>query len=110
VESQAPTAIVKKLEAQVRRALRVHDPYKLSQPQRRNLEALSQYLSDARSYSQDYELAETRDEQLASAKQAKQWLNKVKAGILTASQDDLFTAIEVAHLSAETEQAIANLK
>lgn len=110
MESQAPSAIVKRLEAQIRRSLRTHDLYSLSKTQRQNLENLNQYLSDARVYAQDYELSETREEQLVNIKQAQKWLNKVKSAVLAASQDDLFSAIEVAHLSAEAEQAIANLK
>jgi transposase len=100
----------KRLEAEIRMILRPVDAYKLNPAQRETLADLRQNLADARIYTNDYELSETREEQTLNAKRAKHWLKEAQEDILTASQHDIFSAIDVAHLSAQIEQIIGELK
>lgn len=100
----SPSVIAKRLEAEVRTILRPVDLYKLAPAQRNTLTDLRQNLADARIYSINYELSETREQQLINAKQARHWLEKARADILNASQYDIFSAIDVAQLSAQVEQ------
>ncbi|MDB5160696.1 MAG: hypothetical protein JWO96_76 [Candidatus Saccharibacteria bacterium] len=110
MEDQAPSVAIKRIEAQVRRVLSRVDIYKLGKRERAVIEQLRQNLNDARIYAQDYELSETREDQLKNAKIAKKWLVSAQANILAASQSDMFSPIEVAHLGAQIEQVMANLK
>ena len=66
----------------------------------RQIADLKHELADARLDVRDYELAETRVEQSALAGVARKRLNSVQHGILDASQYNIVSAIEVAHLSA----------
>jgi hypothetical protein len=71
---------------------------------------LQQDLTDARIYANDYELSETRDEQLDNAKKSKKWLEQARRNILAASEFNIFGAIDVAHLTAQVEQVKDMLK
>lgn len=109
MEPRSPSSGVKRLDGDIRQTLRKIDrdlPLKV----RKLLAELEQDLVDARIYTQAYELSETRDEQVANARQAKKWLAKAHKCILSASEYDVFGAIEVAHLSATIEQITAQLK
>jgi hypothetical protein len=107
---QSPSVMAKRLEAEVRMLLRPVDVYKLDPSLRETMANLRQNLADARIYSNDYELSETREEQELNAKRAKHWLNEARSDILEASQHDIFSAIDVAHLSAQIDQIIGDLK
>lgn len=110
MDNQSPSQMVKQLEAQINHTLRKIDFRKISAKERNTLQNLQQNLVDARIYLNGYELSETRDEQLDNAKQAKHWLDRVGENVLLASEFDIFGAIDVAHLSAQIEQIISNLK
>jgi len=71
---------------------------------------LNQSLIDSRIYSTDYELSETREEQLDNAKQAKHYLGVARKDILSASEHNIFNAVDVAHMTAIIDQVIAELK
>ena len=107
--NQAPSVMAKRLEAEVRMILRPTDVYKLGPDERETLANLRQNLADARIYTTDYELLEIREDQSLNAKRAKHWLREARDDILSASQHDIFSAIDVAHLSAQIEQIIGNL-
>jgi hypothetical protein len=83
---------------------------KLSIKERKILEDLQQNLNDSRIYVTDYELSETREEQAKNAKFAKKWLNQAQKNILSASEFNIFDAIDVAHLSAQIDQVKDGLK
>lgn len=108
--SLSPSAIVKDLEGQVRRILRTVDESRLGKKPRGSITDLRQVITDAKIYAVDYELSEMRDEQLNNAKQAKHYLEKARVDILSASEYDIFSAIDVAQLSAQIEQVKAQLK
>lgn len=68
------------------------------------LKLLKRDLTDARLDIRDYELAETKTEQLRLGQDAAKRLMDVQRGILAASQYNIFSAIEVAQLSAQIAQ------
>ncbi|HET9850329.1 MAG TPA: hypothetical protein VFP35_01755 [Candidatus Saccharimonadales bacterium] len=110
MDRQAPSTSVKRLEAEVRRVLRPVDIRQLASRQRIVLEELEQNLADSKTYSQGWELSETRPEQTENARQARKWLASAQKNILAASQFNIFSAIDVAHLSAQIEQLKKQLR
>jgi hypothetical protein len=77
---------------------------------RKAVDELRQDLVDAKKYAQDYELSETREEQVVNAKKANRWLDKAHQAILKASEFNVFGPIDIAHISAQIEQVKADLK
>lgn len=71
--------------------------------------ALKRQATDMRLEVRDYELAETRAEQIERARDGRQRLEDLRKHILAASQYDLFSAIEVAQVSAHIDRLIGNL-
>jgi hypothetical protein len=106
----SPSRMVKQLELQINANLRKFDFRKLSTNERDILAKLQQNLVDSRIYTRDYELSESREEQVDNAKKAKKWLEQAQKNILTASEFNIFGAIDVAHLSAQIDQIISELK
>jgi glyoxylate carboligase len=109
-EFKSPSRAVKQVDAHVYRVLRSINLRKLSIKERKILEDLQQNLNDSRIYVTDYELSETREEQAKNAKFAKKWLNQAQKNILSASEFNIFDAIDVAHLSAQIDQVKDGLK
>jgi hypothetical protein len=105
-----PSRKVKQLELQINSTLRNFDLRKLGVVERNALTKLQQNLTDSRIYTNDYELSETRDEQIDNAKKAKKWLEQARKNILVASEFNIFGAIDVAHLTAQIDQIISDLK
>lgn len=102
--------MIKRIDNQVSRILRQVDWSEVDQKGRLAVNDLRQSLADAKIYSQDYELSEMRDEQLDNAKKAKKYLGLARRKILRASEFNVFGAIDVAHLTAQIDQAKADLK
>ena len=109
MENKAPSTRAKHIDAHVERILRQVDLSKLSSKERNIIMKLKQELSDAKIYARDYELSETLEEQIENAGRAKKDLEKARKNILHASEYDLFGPIDVAHLTAEIEQAMTDL-
>ena len=108
--SSSPGALVKQVDNQVSRILRQVDWTLVNQKDRVAVEELRQSLADAKVYSQVYELSEMRNEQLDNAKKAKKYLGLARRQILRASEFNVFGAIDVAYLTAQIDQAKADLK
>jgi hypothetical protein len=102
--------MVKQVDLQVSSILRKFDFRKLSTNERDVLAKVQQNLVVSRIYTSDYELSESREEQFDNAKKAKKWLAQAQKNILTASEFNIFGAIDVAHLSAQIDQIISGLK
>ncbi len=102
--------MIKHLEAQIRRIIAGLDQDLLGLKERGILANLQQNFNDARIYARAYELSEVREEQEKNATEAKRWLAAVRKNILTASEYDIFGAVDVAHLSAQIEQISEGLK
>jgi hypothetical protein len=105
-----PAIRVKRLEADVRRILRKTDETKLERKYRNALTELRQNLVDIRIYTNAYEFSEERPEQIENAKAATDYLDQARQHILKTSEVNIFTAIDVAHLSAQIDQLIGDLK
>ena len=102
--------LVKRLETDVRLALRRVDVSHFSRGQKEQLSQLNQYLLDARRYTEAYELSETRQQQIEASRFAKRWLKSAGKNILSISESSVFSAADVADLSAQIGQIIAGLK
>lgn len=101
--NQSLSQLVKGLDAQVRQVLRKLDIPELSLNERKFISNLRQNLADTRINVTAYELSMTRQEQLRSAQTAKKCLAAAEKNILSASEYNIFGAIDVAHLSAQIE-------
>jgi hypothetical protein len=101
---------VKQIDIQVNMILRKTDWEEVEQKGRKAVEELRQFLSDSKIYALDYELSEMRDEQVKNAKMAKKWLEQARQRILRASEHSVFGPVDVAHLTAQIDQAKADLQ
>ncbi len=103
MEIQSPFTMVKGLENQIVGVLSVLDVYAMPLAERKIVTELRRDLVDSRLDVRDYELSETRDEQLGKAKLAQERLEQVRKLILAASEINIFSAIDVAQLTAIIE-------
>lgn len=100
----------KQLDAQVNGILSQVDTDALM-PDERNLVALiKRQLTDGRLDARDYEYAQTRAEQLTYAEAGRKSFAAIQKHVLQASEQNLFSAIDVAHISAKIQQIIAQLQ
>jgi hypothetical protein len=105
----SPFLLIKFLQTQVLGMLRQFDMFDFEVDQRKLLVGIKQELADARLDIRDYELSETRAEQLGKAKAAKELLEEIRKHILTASEYNVFSAVDVAQLSAQLENIMSRL-
>src|SRR4051812_15262951 len=103
-DNSGPSIRVKRLEADARQILRQINEAKLERKYRDALTELRQNLVDIRIYTNAYEFSEERPEQLQNAKMAKEYLGQARRHILKSSEANIFSAIDVAHLSAQIDQ------
>ena len=108
--SAAPAGLVKQIENQVERIIRQVVWAELGEKARKAVLDLRQSLNEAKIYSNDYELSEMREEQINNAKKAKKWLDQAHRQMLRASEFNVFGPIDVAHITAQIDQAKADLK
>jgi len=101
---KSPFLGIKQLETQVNGIFSSMDVYELDKPQQKIVTAVRRELVDARLDIRDYELSETRTEQLANAKSAHARIDTLRKYILSASEYDIFGAVDVAQLTAQLEQ------
>lgn len=107
--SRSPYVLMQGLETRLNGMLSGMDVLALERPLQKIVLGLKQQLVDARLDIRDYELSETRDEQLRYARSSKQRLDDLKRAILSASEYNVFSAIDVAQLSAQLEQIYERL-
>ena len=100
----SPFILVTRLNMQVGGILSAIDQFDRPTIEVKLIATLKRDLADARLDVRDYELSETRDEQLENAKIAKARLENVRRHILSASEYNIFSAIDVAELTAGIEQ------
>lgn len=101
---------MKSLETQLGGILSAIDVYDLPAQEAKIISMLKREMVDARLDARDYELSETRDEQLKNAKVAKKRLDHIRKNILAASEYNVFSPVDVAQLSAQIEQIIENIR
>lgn len=99
----------KQLEGQLKRLLAGQDMSALPTEAKQAVTAIRRNISDARLDVRDYEYSETRSEQLALAEAGKGRLELVRQAVLTASEYNVFSAIDVAHTTATIEQITKQL-
>jgi hypothetical protein len=106
----SPFLLTTQLVSELKGRLSAIDIYQLPAPERKIVIELQHNLVDARLDTRDYELSETRDEQLNNAKVAKKRLAKVRRGILAASEYNIFSSIDVAQLTATIDHIAERLE
>jgi hypothetical protein len=102
MENTSPFVAMKRAETQIKIVLRALDADTLDTEQRAAVASLKRLIVDARLDIHDYELSETREEQIENAVEAKKRVAKVQANILHAG--NVFGPADVAQLSAQLEQ------
>jgi hypothetical protein len=106
----SPFGRIKSLHTQLRAVLTKLDLAQVSREERAAVTALKNDLTDARLDIRDYEFSETRAEQLKLAKQARESLGRIRAGILVASEYNIFNAVDVAQFTAQLEQIVESIE
>jgi len=107
MENESPFLAMQRAETQLKALLRTVDMDTLTPDEKKVFASLKRLGGDARIDIRDYELSETREEQLAKAKDAKHRLAKLKSGIIAASM--VFGAADVAQLDAQLDQIMGNI-
>lgn len=100
---KSPFLRIKQLETEIGGALSPIDAYELGMSQQKLVAVIKRELTDARLDVRDYELSETRAEQLEKAKAARKRLESLRKHILAASEYDIFGAVDVAQLTAQLD-------
>lgn len=101
MENQSPFLAMQRVEGQLKSLLRSVDSDALDSAEKKAAANIRRLAIDTRLDIRDYELSETREEQLKCAGTAKKRLAKLQAAILTASF--AFGAADIAQLSAQLE-------
>ena len=100
--NESPFLAMQRTEGQIKALLRGIDRDMLEPPAKKAVAGLQRQAIDARLDIRDYELSETREEQLKCAAAAKKRLAKLQASILAVGP--VFGPADVAQLSAQLEQ------
>ncbi len=108
--NHSPSYRIKQVDTEISLVLRKVEIHKLSQKNRELLAKLQQELNDARIYSRDYEGADNPEDRMKNAAFARKWLKRAHRDMLSASEHNIFGAVEVAQLSAQIDQIIGGLK
>lgn len=108
-EIASPYILIKRLEAEILRLLSYIDTSDLSVGQQQSFASLKHGLVDARLEIQDYELAETRDDQLRNAKDSRQQLEAIQQ-LIVDDPAHIFGPVDVAHFSAQIGQISGKIK
>lgn len=105
--SQSPFLAMQQVERQLKGLLRSVDTDVLDQAERKAMASIRRLAVDARIDIRDYELSETRDEQLKKMHAAQRRLAKLQASVL--SVGFVFGPADVAQLSAQLEHIQSHL-
>lgn len=100
MNNSSPYALAKQLEADVLKILAALDVYSLGQKPTQLVAAIKRGVADARLDIRDYELAESRVEQLKLKAASTESIELLQREILSASEYNIFSAIDVAQLSS----------
>ncbi len=107
--STTPYEQTKALETHIGTIIAATDVDSLPNTARELLSHIKRLIVDARLDIRDYDYADTRAEQSQRAKQAQTRLINVQKMILSASEYNIFSAADVAQLSAAAEHITAQL-
>ena len=86
------------------------DLYSFDSKLRKAVSLLQKEITEARLFVRDYELAETKEDQLDNAKNGRKLLNNIRKNILISSEYNVFNPVEVAELSAKLDLIIESLE
>ena len=100
----SPYKLCMQLEGQLKRLLAGQDASTLPPDVRPVVTSIKRIMAEARLDVRDYEYAETRAEQQQHGSDARKRLERVRQAVLTASEYNVFSAIDVAHTTATIEQ------
>lgn len=109
MDKKSPFQRVKELDAQVRSVLSRLDADFLPAVERELVATIKRQADDARLDLRDYGMAETAADQKRYAKEAHERLETLQKNIVKASEYNLFSAIDVAQISADIQQIISDL-
>jgi hypothetical protein len=110
MSGQSPYLLVSKMAVQLGSVVSAIDILELDAKPRQTLADMQNHIIDARLDVRDYELSETREEQLAKARVAKKRLGQVRKDILRASEYNIFSAVDVAQLTSAIDHIIERLE
>jgi len=102
MENTSPFLAMKRAEGLIKALLRNVDIDHLTQTEKKSIASLRRLAVDARLDIRDYELSETREDQLKCAVVAKRRLIKLRETILAVGSS--FGPADVAQLTAQLEQ------
>lgn len=108
MQTQSPFVLMQRAEVHIKGLLRTLDTDMLDKDERKLMSSLKRLAIDARLDIRDYELSETRPEQVENAVKAKNIVFKLQAAILATG--NVFGPADVAHLSAQLEQINGKLE
>ena len=99
----SPYLLSQSLERAIMSILAGIDLFELDTQATRLTHSLKKRLIEARLDARDYELSETREEQLKDARDGRRKLEEVRKDILAASEYNIFSPVDVAQLTAQVE-------
>jgi hypothetical protein len=102
MEQASPFLAMQRVEGQLKTLLRRVDTDVLEPSERKEFAGLRRLMTDVRLDIRDYELSETRDEQIKCRQAAKKRLGELQKAILAVSV--AFSPADVAQVSARLEQ------
>jgi hypothetical protein len=105
----SPFALVKALETHITSLVMRFDIDAMPDSERQLLRGIKRLIVDVRLDLRDYGMAETKTDQDRLARETRQRLHQFEQAIVKAGELDLFGAVDVAHLSAQTQQLMAEL-
>lgn len=108
--NNSPYLLTQKLAVQIGSMVSSIDVYELDIAPRKAMTDLRDRIADARLDVRDYELSETRDEQLKCAQASKKRLARARKDILAASEYGLFAPADVAQLTSNIDHIIERLE
>ncbi|MGH7195233.1 MAG: hypothetical protein ACREGA_00425 [Candidatus Saccharimonadales bacterium] len=109
-KQSSPFLLASQLQTQFNGILSGIDVLSLPVKEAKLINGLRREMADARLDIRDYEMSENKDEQLENARTARKMLGSLRANILALSEYNVFSAVDVAQISAQIEQIIDELK
>lgn len=104
-----PSAWARQLEREVLAVLSRVDIYELSPALRQAAATMKSMVVDLRLDVRDYEYAETRQDQAARCKAAREELDLLRQHILDLSVHGIFSAVEVIEISAHIDRLLEEI-
>ena len=108
-EGLSPFALVKALETHITSLLMQFDIDALPAGERELLRSIKRLAADVRLDLRDYGVADTKAAQDRLAREIRQRLHTCEQAVVKAGELNLFGAVDVGHLSAQTQQLMAHL-